>query len=165
VRQLDDWSTSSRCLAFASSALPRQLARKTKNRRGKRRSLSGLDRSVFGLYVAQSRRAATQWRSGHQRIVERRVYAVAAMTWTSASGKRPGSCLQHSRNANLIAYKDNLRYGLGAGYSLKSAIGRGKQRRGLRSDIRLSVTRGKNPLSGRFALFFVSGPSNETGRL
>lgn len=118
----------------------------------------------IGIYVAQSKatRSATG-EAGFSGHVERRVYAGKGYDVNIGIGYNGMDTVYNIPiTANLVAYKDNIRYGAGFGYSYGKRIsGRGTS--GTAFDLLLGyqLTRGRTPLSVDLRYLFIGGSSNE----
>ena len=117
-----------------------------------------------GLYVAQSKstRNATG-EVGFSGQVERRVYAGRGYDVNIGIGYNGIDTVYNIPiTANLIAYKDNIRYGGGVGYGFgKRVNGRGTSGTVLDLLLGYQLSRGRNPLSLDVRYFFIGGTSNE----
>ena len=118
-----------------------------------------------GMYVFQSKTArSTTGEVGISGNVNRRVYAGRGYDVTVGIGYNGIDPVYNiPLTVNLIAHKDNLRYGLGAGYAFgKRANGRGIKGTVLDLLLGYQLTRGRNPMSVDLRYLFVGGSSNET---
>ena len=115
--------------------------------------------------------------AGFSGTVERRVYAGRGYDVNIGIGYNGMSDIYNVPiTANIIAYKDNIRYGFGAGYAFgRRSVGlinnsgngfttsttRGTS--GTVFDVLLGyqLTRGRNPLSVDLRYFFIGGSDNE----
>jgi len=125
-----EYPLRARSWLFASRAANGSSRAKRMNRRGKAISLR-TGRSVLVCTCCKARRAATPMASGHQRHRGAARYAGRGYDVDIGIGYNGlGSCLQHSRNGEPDRpTKDNLRYGLGGGYSFnKRYMDAGQQR-------------------------------------
>jgi len=117
-----------------------------------------------GLYVAQSKttRNATG-EAGFSGIVERRVYIGKGFDVNIGIGYNGiDQVYSIPLMANIVAYKDNLRYGAGFGYSYgKRVSGRGTSGTAFDLLFGYQLTRGRTPLSVDLRYFFIGGSSNE----
>ena len=117
-----------------------------------------------GLYISQSKATrAASGEVGFSGNVERRVYAGRGYDINIGIGYNGMDAIYTVPiTANLIAYKDNIRYGFGLGYAFGKRINsRGTS--GTVFDLLLGyqLTRGRNPLSLDLRYFFIGGSENE----
>ena len=119
----------------------------------------------IGTYIFQSKSARdAAGELGISADVNRRVYAGRGYDINIGVGFNGIEPVYNIPiTANIIAHKDNLRYGAGVGY----AFGRRASGRGIKGtvfDLLLGyqITRGRNPMSVDLRYLFVGGSSNET---
>ncbi len=117
-----------------------------------------------GMYVFQSK--TTRGNAGEIGIsgdVNRRVYAGRGYDVTIGIGYHGIDPIYSiPLTVDLVAYKDNLRYGGGVGYAFgKRANGRGLK--GTVEELLLGyqLTRGRNPVSVDLRYMFIGGSSSE----
>lgn len=117
-----------------------------------------------GLFIYQSNTTRRQAGDvGFSGMVERRVYKGDAFDVLVGIGYNGFDRVYSVPvQINLIAHKNNLRYGAGAGYSFNKRLsGGGSNGTALSLILGYTPIHGKNPVSIDARYFFFSGSSNE----
>lgn len=117
-----------------------------------------------GLWIAQSQAARSKIGDvGFSGLVQRRVYAGGTYDLLVGIGYNGfNNVYSVPITAEIQAFRGNLRYGVGAGYSFgKRLNGRGSNGAVLNLLLGYQIRYGTNPISVDLRYYFVSGSSNE----
>lgn len=118
----------------------------------------------IGMFVPNSKTTRAQASEvGFSGMVERRVYRGDAFDVTVGIGYNGMDRIYSVPvQINLIAHKDNLRYGGGVGYSFNKRLdGSGSNGTALSLILGYTPIHGKNPISVDLRYFFFGGSSSE----
>ncbi|CEK15676.1 hypothetical protein CWRG_01234 [Chthonomonas calidirosea] len=118
----------------------------------------------IGLWVAQSKTArSVEGDVGISGLVQRRVYAGGTYDLLVGIGYNGfDKVYSVPLTLEIQAFRGNLRYGIGAGYSFgKRLNGRGSNGAVLNLLVGYQLTHGTNPVSVDLRYFFVSGSNDE----